>query len=66
MNVQLDMNEVQAAITDYLRKRGVIIEDASQVQLAIVDSTGSHLKIVGCSPIVVANNVKLPEGGPYR
>lgn len=66
MNMQLDTSEVQAAVTDYLRKRGVVIEDAHQVHLAIVNHTGGQLDIVGCAPVVVVTNVKLPEGGPYR
>ncbi len=59
--MQLDLSEVQTAVTDYLRRRGVVIEDASQVQLAIGSSTGEHLKIVGCSPVVVVYNAKRPE-----
>jgi hypothetical protein len=64
--MQLDTSEVQAAVTDYLRRRGVIIEDASQVRLQIVNHTGERLNIVGCSVVVVANNVKLPDEGPQR
>ena len=66
MNMQLDTDEVQAAVTDYLRKRGVVIKDALQVHLAIVSHTGGRIEIVGCSPVVLVTNVKLPEGGPYR
>ena len=66
MNMQLDTSEVQAAVTDYLRKRGVVIEDARQVHLAIVDAAGTRIRIAGCSPVVVAHNVTLPEGAPYR
>ena len=66
MNMQLDASEVQAAVTDYLRKRGVVIEDARQVQLVIINASGTRMDIVGCSPVVVAHNVTLPAGGPYR
>lgn len=65
MIVQLDTGEVQEAIVEYLRRRGVPIEDTRQIQLAIVDSKGTHLNIVGCSPVVMAYNVKFPDG-PYR
>ena len=64
--MQLDTNEVQVAITEYLRKRGVIVEDTRQVRLDILNHTGERLNIAGCSVVIVANNVKLPEGGPYR
>ena len=66
MNMQLDTSEVQAAITDYLRKRGVVVEDVRQVHLAIVNASGTRMDIVGCSPVVFALNVTVPEGGPYR
>lgn len=64
--MQLDLHEVQTAVTEYLRKRGVIVEHERQVRLDIVNSSGARLDIVGCSAVVVASNVKLPEGGPYR
>lgn len=63
--MQLDRGEVQTAITEYLRKRGVAVDDTEQVQLAIVDRQGQRIDIVGCSPVVTVYNVKLPEG-PYR
>lgn len=66
MNMQLDASEVQAAVTEYLRRRGVVVGDTRQVQLEIVDPSGARMKILGCSAVVVVNNVKLPEGGPYR
>ena len=66
MDMQLDTNEVKAAVTEYLRTRGVVVEDAHQVSLVIVNHTGGRIDIVGCSPVVVVTNVKLPEGGPYR
>ena len=66
MNMQLDPSEVQAAVTAYLRTRGVVVEDERQVSLVIVNPTGGRIDIVGCSPVVVVTNVKLPEGGPYR
>ena len=66
MNMQLDMSEIQAAVTAYLRARGVVVENASQVNLLIVDRGGGRIEIVGCTPIVVVTNVKLPEGAPYR
>ena len=66
MNRQLDLHEVQTAVTEYLRKRSVVVEHEHQVRLDIVDHTGARLNIAGCSAVVVASNVKLPEGGPYR
>ena len=66
MNMQLDPSEVAAAITDYLHKRGVVVEDPRQVQIVTLDASGSRIVIVGCAAVVVVNNVKLPEGGPYR
>lgn len=66
MNMQLDASEVQAAITEYLRKRGVIVGDDCQVRLDIVGRAGERINIVGCAAVVVATNVKLPEGSPYR
>jgi hypothetical protein len=66
MNMQLDTSEVQEAVTEYLRKRGVLVEDVQQVQLQIVERSGLRMNIVGCSAVVIAYNVKLPEGGPYR
>lgn len=66
MNMQLDMSEVAAAITDFLGKRGVVVEDPRQVQLITLDASGNRIIIVNCTPVVVVTNVKLPEGGPYR
>jgi acyl-CoA thioesterase FadM len=80
MNMQLDTIEVQAAVTEYLRKRGVVIDDARQVQLEIASASGARIQvqleiasasgarisIAGYAPVVVAHNVTLPEGGPYR
>ena len=66
MNMQLDTSEVQAAVTDYLRNRGVVIEDPRQVRLEIIDPHGGRMSIAGYSPVVFAHNVQLPEGGPYR
>ena len=63
--MQLDTSEVQTAITEYLRKRGVTVENTQQVQLEIINHRGARLSIAGCSAVVVANNVTLPEG-PYR
>jgi hypothetical protein len=66
MTMQLDTSEVQVAITEYLRKRGVIVENTQQVQLEIINHRGERLNVVGCAAVVVANNVKLPDEGPYR
>lgn len=66
MKMQLDAAEVQTAVADYLRKRGVVFDDTSRVQIEIVSEVGGRINIVGCTPVVVAINVKLPEGGPYR
>lgn len=63
--MQLDTNEVQVAITEYLRKRGAIIDNEQQVQLAVLDRQGQRIEIVGCTPVVVVYNAKLSEG-PYR
>lgn len=49
--MQFDTSEVQATVTDYLRRRGVVVDDASRVQVKIVDESGTRLKIVGCSPV---------------
>lgn len=66
MTMQLDLPEVQAAIVEYLRARGITIDDAQQVQLAIIDHAGQRMNIVGCQPIVMAINVQLPERGTAR
>jgi hypothetical protein len=65
MNMQLDTSEVQEAVTEYLRKRGVVVEDARQVRLEIVDRSGARMNIVGCSAVVVAGNAKLRQE-PYQ
>ena len=66
MNMQLDTSEVQIAVTEYLRKRGVVIEDPRQVLIGIAKIvSGERIDIVGCAPIVIASNVKLPAE-PYR
>ena len=65
VNMQLDTSEVQIAVTEYLRKRGVVVDDPRQVRLDIIDPSGTRLNIVGCSPVVVAQNVQLPSE-PYR
>ena len=64
--MQLDTTEVQVAITEYLRKRGVIVEDTQQVQLEIINHRGERLNIAGCAAVVTASNVKLLDEGPYR
>lgn len=63
--MQLDTSEVQVAVTEYLRKRGVIVEDSQQVSLLIINHTGERINLAGCAAVVVANNVKLPAE-PYR
>lgn len=65
MDVQLDADEVQTAVTEYLRRRGALVDETCRVRLDIVDRGGSRLNIVGCAAVVVATNVKLP-GEPYR
>lgn len=66
MNMQLDTGEVQVAVAEYLRKRGVTIEDPQQVLIGIAKTvSGERIDIVGCAPIVVAINVQLPAE-PYR
>lgn len=64
MVVQLDGSEVQIAVTEYLKKRGVAVEPAN-VRLVIVNSQGMRCHIVGCAPAIVVDDAKLPEG-PYR
>ena len=66
MNVQLDTREVQVAITEYLRARGMIIEDVQQVQIGIVKrDSGEQILIANCAPAVFVDNIKLPAE-PYR
>ena len=67
MIMRLDLHEVQTAVIEYLRTRGVVVEHAHQVQLEIVNNaSGAQMSIAGCSAVVFASNVKLPEGAPYR
>lgn len=66
MDMQLDTAEVQTAITEYLRRRGVTVADARQVNLVIVNHRGERISLAGCAPAVVAINVQLPDGEPYR
>jgi len=66
VNMQLDAAEVQEAVTEYLRRRGAIVGDDCQVRLDIVGRAGERINLVGCASVVVATNVKLPEGSPYR
>ena len=65
MNVQLGTSEVQTAVAEYLRRRGMVIDDIRQVRLEIVNGSGERLSIAGCAPIVVAYDVKLPEEGAH-
>jgi len=65
MTVQLTLVEVQVAVADYLRRRGVIVEDADQVQFIHLGPHGERMNFVGVTLAVVVNDVKLPEG-PYR
>lgn len=62
----LDLSEVQIAVADYLRKKGLIVDDAEQVQLVNIRNDGAHLSIAGVTPTVIIPNVKTREGGPYR
>lgn len=67
MVVILSLTEVQIAVADYLRKKGLIVDDAEQVQLMnFSQNFGGFTSIVGVTPTVVVNGVKLPEGGPCR
>lgn len=67
MTVLLDRKEVQIAVADYLRKKGLIIDDADQVELRIWSNNyNSFTNIIGAVPVIVVEGVKLPEGGPYR
>jgi len=65
MTVQLSLSEVQVAVADYLRKRGVIVEDADQVQLVNFSAHTGYVNIANVTPMVVVRDAKLPEG-PYR
>ena len=65
VNIQLDKSEVQEAVAEYLRKRGVVIDSDRQVQMAILNPAGARMDIVGCFPVVVVTDVKLPSE-PYR
>jgi len=66
MTVQLSLSEVQVAVADYLRKRGVVVEDADQVQLVNFSTHTGYVNIAHVTPMVVVRDAKLPEGGPYR
>lgn len=66
VNMQLDATEVRDAVTEYLRKRGVTVGDDCEVRLNIIGRAGERINLVGASAVVVATNVKLPEGSPYR
>lgn len=67
MIMQLSLGQVQVAIADYLRKRGVIVDDAERIQLEIVRHDGARISIVGAIPVVIAYDVEFPPSdGPYR
>lgn len=67
MTVQLNLSEVQVAVADYLRKRGAIVDDVSEVQLVnFSHNRGGYVNIVGVEPVVVVTGVTFSEGGPYR
>lgn len=65
MTVQLSLTEVQVAVTDYLRKRGVIVDDADQVKLVNFSTHTGYVNIANVTPMVVVHDAKLPET-PYR
>lgn len=67
MIVQLSLSQVQVAVADYLRKRGVIVDDADRIQLEIVRHDGARISVVGATPVVIAYDVEFPpDDGPYR
>lgn len=67
MIVQLSLSQVQVAVADYLRKRGVIVDDADRIQLEIRDRSNARMGIAGCEAVVVAYDVSFPpDDGPYR
>lgn len=65
MTVQLNLSEVQVAIAEYLRKRGLVVEDADQVKLVNFSAHTGYVNIANVTPMVVVHDAKLPEG-PYR
>jgi hypothetical protein len=65
MTVQLSLSEVQVAVAEYLRKRGMVIEDADQVQLVNFSTHTGYVNIANVTPMVVVQDAKLPDG-PYR
>jgi hypothetical protein len=65
VTVQLSLSEVQVAIAEYLRKRGAVVEDVEQVQLVNYSGHTGYVTIANVTPMVVVQNVKLPDG-PYR
>lgn len=67
MHVQLSISEVQTAVADYLRKRGVLVGAPERIQVEIRDHSNARMNIAGCTAVVVAYEVELPEpAGPYR
>ena len=63
--MRLDSSELQTAVIEYLRRRGVVIQEDACVRLEIFDSVGGRFTFGGCAPAAVVYNVQLPEG-PYR
>ena len=67
MIVQLSLKDVQIAVADYLRKRGVLVDDPERIQLEIRDRSNSRMSIAGCEAVVVAYEVEMPDpDGPHR
>ncbi len=67
MNVQLSLSEVQTAVAEYLRRRGVLVGAPERINVEIRDNSNARMNIAGCSAVVVAYEVEIPEpDGPYR
>jgi hypothetical protein len=67
MHMQLSTSEVQTAVAEYLRRRGVLVGAPERIAVEIRDHSNARMSIAGCTAVVVAYEVEIPEpDGPYR
>lgn len=66
MIVRLSLSELQAAIAEWLQRRGATVTPEN-VQLRIVGNTGGIVEVTNATAVVIVERVVFPPTeGPYR
>ena len=66
MIVRLSLPELQAAVAEWLQRRGATVSP-NNVHLRMLSSVGERLSVAGVTAVVEVDGVEIPPTeGPYR